>query len=147
MTIKNLHQRKITAARLAEFVDKLAVLEATEPADESEAVGLKLTIAQTRAYITEFTEDLADFDGLEGADTIAVDSVAALGPALIRARVAAGLTQSQLAERAGLQTAAITRYEANDYQSAKLPRLATIANALDFDLSASLKRRTIKHAS
>ena len=60
---------------------------------------------------------------------------------LVNARVAPDLTQAQLAERVGLKTAAINRYEANDYHSANLGRLAEIASALDFKLTAALQRQ------
>ena len=141
MTIKNLHQRKITAAHLAEFTQKLADLEATNPADDNETTALRLSIAHTRSYIKQFETEIADFDALTTAETIAIDSIADIGLALIRARVASGLTQAQLAERVGLHTAAINRYETNNYRTANLTRLNEIADTLDFDLAATLQRR------
>lgn len=136
MTIKNLHQRKITAARLREFKAQLAVLESEGDSD----AGSRLAIAHTRSYIEEFEAELADFDALTTATEIPVEGLDHLGEALIRARVASGLTQAQLAERIGLKTAAISRYEATDYRTANLNRLARIANALDFNLTAALRR-------
>lgn len=141
MTIKNQHQRKITAARLADFTATLAELENTEPADDNADIGQRLAIATTRSYIDDLTTELADYDALATAETIAIDSITDLGTALIQARIASGLTQAQLAARTGLQTAAITRYEATDYHTAKLERLAHIAQALDFDLNAQLQRQ------
>jgi len=137
MTIKNLHQRKITAARHAEFVTELANLEA---AGNDGDVGRRLAIAQTRSYIQQFKTELADFDALATTSEIPIEDLDHLGEALIQARVASGLTQAQLAQRVGLKTAAITRYEANDYRSANLTRLAQIANAVDFNLNAALQR-------
>ena len=138
MTIKNLHQRKITAARLAEFEDRLRTLR-EQPAASDDRLR-KAAIAQHEDRITEFEADLAAFDALSSAGTIDVRGVEDLGPALIRARIASSLTQAQLAERTGLHTAAINRYEANDYRSASLDRIAAIAQALDFDLTASFVR-------
>ena len=137
MTIKNLHQRKITAARLNEFVDRLADLEAAGEDD----IGRRLAISQTRTYIAQFEAELADFDALTTTDEIPIEDLGGLGAALVRARIASGLTQAQLAERVGLKTAAINRYEANDYHSAQRGRLAEIASALDFKLTAALQRQ------
>jgi len=95
----------------------------------------------TRSYIKQFETEIADFDALATAETIAIDSIADIGLALIRARVASGLTQAQLAERVGLHTAAINRYETNNYRTANLTRLNEIADSLDFDLAATLQRR------
>jgi len=141
MTITNLHQRKITAARLAEFEQKLAELQASPPNDDNAAIGHRLAISQTRSYINEFTAELAEFDQLAQAEQIVINDLEDLGHALVQARIASGLTQAQLAERVGLQTSAINRYEANTYRSANLSRLAEIAAGLDFNLAATLLRR------
>ncbi len=137
MTIKNLHQRKITAARRAEFADSLAELEQrlanANPADQISAAAL-------RSYIVEFDDELAEFDALATADEITIAGIADIGRALIHARIASGLTQAALAKRVGLKTAAINRYETNDYQTTNLTRLNEIAEALDFDLHATLQR-------
>lgn len=141
MTIKNLHQRKITAARRAEFAASLERLERRIETGEGDPTANKLGAADLRSYIAEFDRDLAEFDALATANEIAVASIAGIGGALIQARIASGLTQAALAERVGLKTAAINRYEANDYQSANLTRLHEIAEALDFDLHATLQRQ------
>ncbi len=139
--IKNLHQRKITAARRDEFARQLGDLESPVANEETDPTANKLAVAHLRSYIAEFDDDLAEFDALATADEIAIVDIVDLGRALIQARIASGLTQAQLAERLGLKTAAINRYEANDYQSANLARLNEIAQALDFDLHATLRRR------
>lgn len=51
--------------------------------------------------------------------------------ALIRARIARGVTQRQLAERTGLAEQAIQRYEATDYNGVSFARLVEIADALE----------------
>ena len=59
------------------------------------------------SYIENFEDELNEFDQLAGIEQIAVDELGDPGEALVRARVASGLTQAQLAERVGLQTSAI----------------------------------------
>lgn len=140
MTIKNLHQRKITAARRAEFAGSLERLERRVETGEGDLSASKLSAADLRSYIAEFDRDLAEFDAVAIADEIAITGIAGLGSALIQARIASGLTQAALAERVGLKAAAISRYETNDYQTANLTRLHEIAEALEFDLHATLQR-------
>jgi HTH-type transcriptional regulator/antitoxin HigA len=53
-----------------------------------------------------------------------------LSTVLVKARVARGWTQRQLAEALGMAEQQIQRYEANDYRSTSLARLCDIANAL-----------------
>ena len=53
---------------------------------------------------------------------------------LVRARIAAGMSQKALAERMGLKEQQIQRYESSDYSSASLSRLREVAKALDFSV-------------
>ena len=59
-----------------------------------------------------------------------MDSIDALPAILIRARIAAGLTQEDLAARVGVKAQQIQRYEASDYQSASFARIREIARVL-----------------
>ena len=56
--------------------------------------------------------------------------VAELPSVLIKARIAQGLSQKDLAERLGLQEQQIQRYEATDYASASLTRIKEVVSAL-----------------
>ena len=56
--------------------------------------------------------------------------VAELPTVLIKARIAQGLSQKDLAERLGLQEQQIQRYEATDYASASLTRIREVVSAL-----------------
>jgi len=53
-----------------------------------------------------------------------------LPKALIRARIAAGMTQEGLARRLGVKTQQIQRYEATEYESASFARIRTVVQAL-----------------
>jgi ribosome-binding protein aMBF1 (putative translation factor) len=59
-----------------------------------------------------------------------LDSLSALLDTLIRARVAAGLTQRELAARLGLKEQQIQRYEATRYSGVSLERLQSVMDAL-----------------
>ena len=53
-----------------------------------------------------------------------------LPQALIRARIASGLSQRELATRLGLKEQQIQRYEATKYSSASLSRVIEVAQAI-----------------
>ena len=55
--------------------------------------------------------------------------VADLPSILIKARIARGLSQKDLAERIGLKEQQIQRYEATDYATANLSRIKEVVNA------------------
>jgi transcriptional regulator with XRE-family HTH domain len=56
--------------------------------------------------------------------------------ALIQGRIAAGLSQKELAERLGLKEQQIQRYDATDYASASLTRVCEVARSLGLKVKA-----------
>ena len=57
---------------------------------------------------------------------------------LIKARIARGYTQADLAKRLRLKPQQIQRYEATHYDSISFRRLLEIARVLDVDLSETI---------
>lgn len=68
---------------------------------------------------------------------------------LIRARIARGLSQRELADTVGLKEQQIQRYEAERYTSASLGRLAEVADGLRLDISevAELRASEAPHVA
>ena len=77
-------------------------------------------------------EQLAEYEALRSGRiaVLELDSLTALPDALIRARIAAGLTQKELATRLGLKEQQIQRYEATRYAGVSLERVQAVAEAL-----------------
>lgn len=121
-------------------VDRLQRLRAEldERPLESNVGDLRRTL-ETRAVesqVAELRAELDEYDALRSG-RIPVGHPATLDDLprlLVRARIAAGMSQKALAERMGLKEQQIQRYEANDYSSASLSRLREIAKALDFSI-------------
>jgi HTH-type transcriptional regulator/antitoxin HipB len=87
-----------------------------------------------RGTLGDLEAELAEYDALHDATLIEATGIEQLPTALIRARIACGLTQRQLAERVGLQEQAIQRYEATDYAGVSFARLVEIAEALELTI-------------
>ena len=95
----------------------------------------------------ELREQLKEYEALRAGKktTFVFDSLTSLPEGLIKARIARGLTQKQLAESLNLQEQQIQRYEATSYEGAALERIEAIAKALGiretvkFDLSLPLR--------
>ncbi|MFX8106508.1 helix-turn-helix transcriptional regulator, partial [Acinetobacter baumannii] len=68
------------------------------------------------------------------APLLSVGNLDALSDLLIAARIARGMTQKDLANFLGLKMQQIQKYEADQYQTASLRRIATIAEALGLDV-------------
>jgi DNA-binding XRE family transcriptional regulator len=84
------------------------------------------------SQLEELKDKLIEYDLLRsgGCSVLSLDSLEELPQALIRARIASGLTQRELAERLGLKEQQIQRYEATEYASADLARVNEVARAL-----------------
>jgi DNA-binding XRE family transcriptional regulator len=131
--IKNERQYQITRRELERFERTLAELEAEQTVGELLPAALReAERGALRGQIESLRGELAEYDVLSSGQvrSFTLDSFDALPGALIRARIARGLTQRQLAERLGLREQQIQRYEATDYASASLTRVCEIIIAL-----------------
>lgn len=68
-----------------------------------------------------------------------VTSLSDLPDALVRARIAAGLSQRELADRLGMKEQQVQRYEADSYAGASLSRLREVMDALGVELEGDLE--------
>jgi ribosome-binding protein aMBF1 (putative translation factor) len=74
---------------------------------------------------------------------ITLHSIEELPKTLIQARIAAGLSQEELAAKLGLKAQQVQRYEANDYQSASLERINKIVRVLGIKLRHRAELRLV----
>lgn len=127
--ITNERQYEQTRKQLGRLESLVASTEAGEAGDDGfrdvQAAGLASQINDLRDEILEY-EQLRD-----GATTVfEADSLAGLAETLIKARIARGWTQRNLADALGVAEQQIQRYESTSYRSASLARLCDIAEAL-----------------
>lgn len=91
--------------------------------------------------IEEMRQELREYEELQHAASLHLGRADDLPQALIKARIARGYTQKELAERLGLQPQQVQRYEATGYRSASLKRLLEVMKALDLKLEADIPLR------
>lgn len=128
--ITNERQHRITRAAMREFEEALARLDTVERHRPPE---LRQVMREAmESQLEELREQLADYEALRSGkvSVLELDSLADLPDALIRARIAGGLTQRQLAARLGLKEQQIQRYEATRYAGVSLDRIQAVAEAL-----------------
>lgn len=92
-----------------------------------------------QSQIADIERELADYDLLKSGAVEFAESYALsdLPRVLIQARIAQGLSQTELAERLNMKPQQIQRYEATEYMSASLSRLIELANELKVRVSQS----------
>jgi len=130
--IKNEREYRITKAQAEKFERAVAELSAGDGDPSLHPLLKKAQREGIQSQLEELQEQLAEYDALRLGrwSVISLDSLEEFPQALIKARIAAGLTQRELAERLGLKEQQIQRYEATEYASADLARLNEIARAL-----------------
>jgi HTH-type transcriptional regulator / antitoxin HipB len=139
--IQNERQYRITQTKLREFEQQLADLEEPDPNLHPRQI-----IGWTNSYnltIRQLKQELAEYEQLKSGNilTFVLGSLNDLPTTLIKARISAGMTQKELAEKIGIREQQIQRYEANHYNSASFDRLRSIAHALNIEITQAVMQR------
>ena len=131
--IKNERQYRITKAQAVKFEAALETFS-SQSADDGKTHP-RLVKAQAdalRSQLESLQAELGEYEGIKTGKVPPPDLsyIAVVPQDLIRARIAAGLSQKELAERLGMPEQQIQRYEAVEYESVSLARIMEIAKAL-----------------
>ena len=132
--IANEFQYNLTRSQAVRFAQALEQLDGRAP-DTGEPLHPLLQQAERNALLSQLetlNTEIADYEALRSGQhrSFSLNSFDELPQALIRARIVAGLTQKQLAERLGLKEQQIQRYEATGYAAASLQRVTAVIKAL-----------------
>jgi ribosome-binding protein aMBF1 (putative translation factor) len=128
--ITNHRQYRITQGWVRKFEQSLAGLDDAEAHRSPEM--RQVMRAAMESQIEDLRSQLAEYDALRQGRVrvLELEGLEALPEALIKARIASGLTQRALAERLGLKEQQIQRYEATRYDGVSLSRIRAVADAL-----------------
>jgi ribosome-binding protein aMBF1 (putative translation factor) len=130
--ITNDYQYRVTKAAAAKFRTALAEMKEAPPRPGVHPRLLKAEREAVESQLQDLENELTEYDLLKGSGSahISIGSVAELGKGLVQARIAAGLSQKELAAQLHLREQQIQRYEQTEYEKASLGRLAEVARAL-----------------
>src|ERR1700712_2836832 len=130
--IKNEREYRITIAQATKFEQALSQSDASEIIAGLHPLIRKAQRDALQSQLDELREQINEYESLKSGQqaVISLNSLEELPRALIQARIAAGLTQRELAERMRLKEQQIQRYEATEYASADLARINEVARAL-----------------
>jgi ribosome-binding protein aMBF1 (putative translation factor) len=138
--IENERQYRVTKKRLAQFEASLASLrETSRPATMPPRLHQAMQ-ESLESQLTDLRQEIVDYELLKArqVSVLQLQSLSDLPDVLIKARIARGYTQAELAERLHLKPQQIQRYEATRYDSVSFRRLVEIAQALEVDLSETI---------
>ncbi|MBL8194203.1 MAG: helix-turn-helix domain-containing protein, partial [Blastocatellia bacterium] len=92
-----------------------------------------------RSQLTELEEQIKEYQELKtGKTKLEIKSLEDLPNLLIKARIAAGLTQKDLATRLGLKEQQIQRYEATEFASMNFSKLIQIIKIIGLTVPEQL---------
>ncbi|MDQ3779188.1 MAG: helix-turn-helix transcriptional regulator [Chloroflexota bacterium] len=131
--ITNERQYRITKREAYAFAKAItALLQQETDATPDDALFWEGQIAAMRSQLADLQDEISAYEALKsgGYPRQTLDSIDQLPQALIEARIAAGMTQSDLARRLGIHVQQIQRYEAGNYGSASLQRITDVARAI-----------------
>ena len=131
--IQNQHQYQVTQNKLKDLERGLIELKETKDAlHPRQFAGRKNSLVRN---IDALQEEVAEYESLKQQQTsIKITSIQDLPLALIRARIAMGMTQKELADLMGVKEQQVQRDEANQYNSAGFRRIAEVADALKIQI-------------
>jgi ribosome-binding protein aMBF1 (putative translation factor) len=136
--IKNQRQYLITKTQLKKFQDAIRAFDEQKP--KSHPLLVKAQKDAMIGQVEELKEQIEEYERLSAGNykVIRSESIEDLPIELIRARIALGLTQKDLAKRLGLKEQQIQRYENTEYASASVYRLMEIIAALKLNIKKEI---------
>ena len=132
------HQFQTSRAELAKLQ---RALENSLAAQDSNDWQKEIEINALRSQISDIEAEMREYQLLKQGEITFSEtcSLNELPNVLVQARIAKGLSQTDLAERLGMKPQQVQRYEATNYMSASLARLIQVADALDVKISESFE--------
>ena len=102
-----------------------------------------IQVAALESQIADLRAEMKEYERLQSGKvtTIRVSGLAGVADALIKARIARGWNQADLANALGLAEQQIQRYESTRYAGTSLSRLCEVAEALGADINEVLTLR------
>lgn len=136
--IKNERQYRITKAQAKKFREAIEAFD--KKTTETHPLLAKAQRDALESQLAELNAQLEEYVKLRSGRLrrLKKSSFQNLPIELIRARIARGLTQKDLARKLGLKEQQIQRYEETDYASASLSRLNEVIKALDINVKEEI---------
>jgi transcriptional regulator with XRE-family HTH domain len=137
--IKDEKQYKFSQELAVEFEESIVALERDEARKKNDFDGWEIMRGSLKCQLDKLKSEIAEYDRLISHDShtpivLTLDDIDYLPQILIKARMAAKLSQKQLADLSGITEEKIKRYEDNDYEDASFLDVISVIDALDIKI-------------
>ena len=140
--IKNEKQYQYSQECARGFEKSIAAWEDAETQKKDDPVGWQLQRTTLQRHLDALKAEIAEYETLTNHDpqmpiVLKLDDIDYLPQILIKARMAAKLSQQELANLAGLTLEQIQLYEDRDYENASFLDVTAVIDALDIKIRSS----------
>ncbi|MBO1350606.1 MAG: helix-turn-helix transcriptional regulator [Hormoscilla sp. GUM202] len=143
--IKSEQQYQNTLDWLQRFEGTVAKLDSDEKLKADDPIRWQLYRDAYQSQVDEFKYEIAEYERLINCDRkqylqIEVENLTHLPWVLIKARMAAKISQEELAETLGISSQRVKEYEDTDYQCASFVELLEVSTALGVEVEKAVMR-------
>jgi ribosome-binding protein aMBF1 (putative translation factor) len=140
--IKNNQQYQHSLDWLRRFEQSVAELDSNDSL-KAEPVRWQLHRDSYQSQVNELKEEIAEYEKLINCDKnqpikIKVESLNKLPDALVKARIAAKISQEELADLLGIDQQRVQQYEDTDYQCASFVEILEVSTALGVEFETAV---------
>lgn len=143
MILENVHQVGVTKERIAQLDEYVTYLRSSEfePDPEVHPLLPAIEAKMLESLRLELLQQIADYENLRNGEpkSIQVNNLDELPTVLLKARIAAGLSQKELAEKLSLDVSEIKSFEDSNYGHASLACLSKVSEVLQVKFSGNLE--------
>ena len=141
--IKNELQYEVSKEWVEKFNKTIAAMERDEEAKRKDFLKWDAGRGSIQCHLDQLHEEIAEYERLMAWDKskpieIVVENFNKLSEALIKARIAAKMSEEELAEILDIDPERIKEYEKKNYQSATLTELVNISCALGLEFKTAV---------
>lgn len=140
---------QVTQERIQGFERALALLNAPDnDLKNTNPIMWQLNVDGVQSLIDDFTAQMQEYESLINRDEsepiiFEIGSLDQLPRILIQARIAAKISQKELAQRLGIEENRLQRYEDREYESATLTQLLEISGVLGISIQPKTTVRVV----
>ena len=134
--IKNNEQYEYSQYWVKRFEESIAACERDEVRKKNDPKGWELSHGTLQHHLDTLKQEIVEYETLTVHDygspiVLKLDNIDYLPQILIKARIAANLSQKELGDLAGLTEQQVKEYEENDYQTASFLDFLAVLNVLE----------------
>ncbi|MCC3528392.1 MAG: helix-turn-helix transcriptional regulator [Microcoleus sp. PH2017_22_RUC_O_B] len=141
--IKDEFQYEVSQEWVAKFKKTIAAMERDEEAKRKDFLKWDAGRGAVQCHVDKLEAEIAEYERLMNCDTsqsleITVEDITELPFALIKARMAAKITQEELAEIIGIDPERIKQCEDKNYQCASFVEIIEVSAALGVEFKTAV---------